>query len=109
MFSGAELDKIAKAWFASSGQHEVTLLLFTFWDPIGVNGYPEAWQEYRRYTEPVVRAVLAGLTSSELAGYLVKLAEKEMEIDAPHDDVLASKIIRWIKVSLYAFHERSSG
>jgi hypothetical protein len=47
-------------WWKTSGARELRGLLMTYWDPIGVNGIPEASDEYDSYLGPLAKKSLTG-------------------------------------------------
>ena len=67
----------------TSINHERTVLVSVRscfdWDPIGVNGIPEATDEYDAYADKAyVMLMDEGATASEIAGYLYIVATEHM-------------------------------
>lgn len=57
----------------------VRQILLRDWDPIGVNGIPEATDEYDAYADKAyVMLMDEGATASEIAGYLYIVATEHM-------------------------------
>jgi hypothetical protein len=40
-------------WWRANGQRELTCILMTAWDPVGVGDVPDGWDEYEHYVPGV--------------------------------------------------------
>jgi hypothetical protein len=41
------------SWWRATGERELTCILMTAWDPVGVSDVPDAWDEYEHYVPGV--------------------------------------------------------
>ena len=73
----------AKATAAIS--EAVDLILWQYWDPIGVNDNPVARDEYSSYVPKVVRLLQDGADALKLAQHLHSLGRANMGIESYSD------------------------
>ena len=59
-------------------RNEIDEVLWTFWDPIGVNDTPEARDEYRGYISGIFRLLEAGRDRYAIAEHLMSLETVSM-------------------------------
>jgi hypothetical protein len=71
-------------------------ILWRDWDPIGVSDMPEARDEYHFYLPVVFDLVLRGASTSDIAGYLTRVARENMGLppDIGSSRAVAEKIIQ---------------
>src|ERR1700722_5633925 len=69
-------------WWKTSGARELRGLLMKYWDPIGVNGIPEASDEYDSYLGPLAKKLHEGADANKISEYLSEVQTKRMEIPA---------------------------
>ena len=107
-------------WFADVGSHELTLLLYAAWDPIGVGSDPAAashvWGEYQSYAWRLAQQAAGGADDAQLAATLARVERDEMGLgegdtgwappgDAGRDLVVPRLLRRWIVASVAAWME----
>jgi hypothetical protein len=73
----------------------IDTILWTDWDPIGVNDLPMCRDEYRSYVPAIYRLKFAGGDPEMIASKLFEIAQKEMAITLTMDVCrkVAEKII----------------
>ena len=59
-------------------KQEISRVLWEVWDPIGVNRFPEARDEYDSYVNDLYIALLNGASDEELARQLFNIAAGNM-------------------------------
>ena len=81
-------------------KQEIGLILWTVWDPIGVNSHPRARDEYDSYVSPVYMMLTDGSEDSQIASYLLNVATDRMGLSGPKiEDMLTTvKVLREIKI-----------
>ena len=74
---------------------ELKALLLNDWDPIGVEGIPEARDEYDAYALHLHGSMKAGTTTEAVAEYLnwVVTARMELTGNLAHDLVIAKRVM----------------
>ncbi len=84
-------------WWEAGGRRKLRTLLMTHWDPIGVNGIPQARDEYDRYLDPLANLLRGGADTDKVAGYLADVERGQMELPASRDQLLdvANQAIDW--------------
>ena len=91
-----ELEKRHR-WWKSRGSGELRELLMEHWDPIGVNGIPEARDEYDGYLAPLVNRLHDGADAQAVAEYLASLQTERMGLPVAagqlHD--VANRVVAW--------------
>jgi hypothetical protein len=67
------------------------------WDPIGVNGIPEARDEYDGYLGPLVNRLDDGADARAVAEYLANVQTDRMGLPARADQLhdVASRLVAW--------------
>lgn len=63
---------------AVSLKERVGQILWQEWDPIGVNHFPEAVDEYESYVPVVVEALLNKSTADDIAAVLIAIETERM-------------------------------
>jgi hypothetical protein len=69
----------------------------TCWDPIGVNGIPEAQDEYDGYLAPLIEMLSGGADARDVARYLAKVQTEQMGLPATSEELheAAHRIVGW--------------
>ena len=67
------------------------------WDPIGVDGIPEARDEYDGYLGPLVNRLHDGANAQTVAEYLASVQTERMGLPATADQLndVASRVVAW--------------
>ena len=65
-------------WWKRSGARELRRILMDEWDPIGVQGVPEAADEYDSYVGQIGSRLRDNATAEEIASYLTWVEEDRM-------------------------------
>lgn len=70
-------------------------ILWTDWDPIGVNEFPEARDEYYDYIPDIITLKMKDATAEEIAQRLNEIMTKRMALipDIQHCMKIAEKIV----------------
>jgi hypothetical protein len=81
-------------------EHEVRAHLLT-WDPIGVDGLPEAADEYDCLIDPIVHRLRDGVSAEALASWLCEELEDHfgLEPDTGRERALAIELTAWWRSS----------
>ena len=76
------------------------MILMTHWDPIGVNGIPEASDEYDSYLGPLAKKLREGADARGVSEYLSKIQTERMEIPATPDQLtdVGERVVGWYGV-----------
>ena len=84
-------------WWKSSGAHELRSLLMAEWDPIGVEGVPQARDEYDSYLGPLAEKLRKGAGASAVDDYLTWIQTERMGLPAAPAKTLAAseKVVAW--------------
>jgi hypothetical protein len=74
----------------------------TYWDPIGVNGIPEASDEYDSYLGPLAEKLREGADAHGVSEYLSEIQRKRMEIPASADQLadVGERVAGWYSVEM---------
>jgi len=88
------------SWWKEQGGRGVRRLLMDEWDPIGVQGIPEAANEYDSYVGVVGRMLHEGATAGEIEKYLTGIREDHMGLGpskngAMRDREVARRLAAW--------------
>jgi hypothetical protein len=90
------------AWFAARGSHDLSLLLFAIWDPIGISDTAIAAGEYENYA-PDVLAYVREDDAAGLAEYLrgvaidaMGLPEQELPTEAARSVINGAYASAWL-------------
>jgi hypothetical protein len=69
----------------------------TYWDPIEVNGIPEASDEYDSYLGPLAKKLREGADARGVCEYLSEIQSQRMEIPATHDQLadVGEQVASW--------------
>jgi hypothetical protein len=94
-------------WWKRGGGAAVRRILMAEWDPIGVDGIPEAADEYDSYVGVVGQMLRDGTTDEELARYLADIRENYMGLGPSStgrelDGAVAAHLVRWYDVEMHA-------
>lgn len=78
------------------------MLLMTHWDPIGVNGIPEASDEYDSYLGPLGGKLREGADARGVCEYLSEIQSKSMEIPASADQLadVGERVAGWYSAKM---------
>ena len=84
-------------WWKSRGSSELRALLMEHWDPIGVDGIPEARDEYDGYLGPLVNRLHDGADAQTVAEYLASVQTERMGLPVTADQLhdVASRVVAW--------------
>ena len=93
---GVELEE-RHHWWKSGGSGELRELLMEHWDPIGVNGTPEARDEYDGYLGPLANMLHAGADAQAVAEYLANIQTERMDSPVRDDQLhdVAIRVVAW--------------
>lgn len=72
----------------------------TYWDPIGVNGIPEASDEYDTYLGRLAAKLREGANARAVCAYLAEIQTQQMELPATPDQLadIGERVIGWYSV-----------
>ena len=84
-------------WWLANGHRELEALLMAEWDPIGVAGEPQAYDEYRDYVEPLAEILTTGGRAQEVAEYLAWVEREMMELGGSAEQLaeVGARIVAW--------------
>jgi hypothetical protein len=87
-------------WWKRSGARELRRILVEEWDPIGVQGIPEAGDEYDAYLGQIGSRLRDNATAAEIASYLTWVEEDGMGLGSSaaarsRNQVLAAQLQAW--------------
>jgi hypothetical protein len=84
------IDKvISEASSIKTLYNEIDKITWNHWDPIGVNEYEEARDEYYSYLPKILRLLLSGAARNTIADSLFKIETKNMGLMGNYDNCLA--------------------
>jgi hypothetical protein len=91
-----------RRWWKTRGAQELRALLMEYWDPIRVNGIPEASDEYDGYLGPLARKLREGTDARGVAEYLSEVQTVRMELPATPDQLAAvgDRVLEWYAVEM---------
>lgn len=92
-----------RAWRSERGERELRCVLMTAWDPVGVGGVPEAWDEYDSYVAAVGQRLREGAADDDdgverVGAYLQHVVRDFMALapgNAVDDHHRASALVAW--------------
>ena len=89
-------------WWKTRGARELRVLLMTYWDPIGVNGIPEASDEYDTYLGPLAGKLREGADASGVCEYLSGIQTERMGLPATPDQLtdVGERVASWYSVEM---------
>jgi hypothetical protein len=89
-------------WWKTSGARGLRGLLMTYWDPIGVNGIPEASDEYDSYLGALAEKLRKGADARGVSEYLSEIQSERMEIPARADQLtdVGERVASWYGVEM---------
>jgi hypothetical protein len=64
-------------------KHKISQVLWSVWDPIGVNSHPQCRDEYDSYVDGVYELLVSGASDDEIAGHLLHIASETMGLAGP--------------------------
>jgi len=64
-------------------KQEIDRVLWEVWDPIGVNQFPNARDEYSGYVNGVFGLLTSGASDESIAEHLLRIATDKMELAGP--------------------------
>jgi len=78
------------------------MLLMTHWDPIGVNGIPEASDEYDTYLGPLAEKLREGAGARGVCEYLSEIQTERMGLSTTPDRLsdVGERVARWYAVEM---------
>jgi|ERR1039458_2453128 hypothetical protein len=89
-------------WWKTRGAQELRMLLMTHWDPIGVNGIPEAADEYDSYLGGLAEKLREGAGARGVCEYLSEIQTERMELPATPDELtdVGERVADWYAVEM---------
>jgi len=89
-------------WWKTSGARELRMLLMTHWDPIGVNGIPEASDEYDAYLGPLAKKLREGADARGVCEYLSDIQTERMGLSTTPDRLadVGERVLSWYSVEM---------
>jgi hypothetical protein len=89
-------------WWKHQGGQELRRLLMDQWDPIGVNGAPEAADEYDGYRGGVLQLLRDGASAAAVATHLARVERERMGFETTPERLqpVAEQLVRWHPDSL---------
>jgi hypothetical protein len=89
-------------WWKTSGARELRTLLMTYWDPIGVNGIPEASDEYDTYLGPLAEKLREGADARAVCQYLSDIQTERMGLPTTPDQLadIGERVVGWYSVEM---------
>jgi len=89
-------------WWKSTGARELRSLLMKEWDPIGVAGVPEAYDEYDSYAGPLARRLREGANARDVAEYLAEVETERMGLPNTADqlDEVGVRVLAWYSAAM---------
>jgi hypothetical protein len=92
-------------WWKKRGGSGVRRLLMEEWDPIGVQGVPEAPDEYNSYMGVVGRMLREGAAADEIEAYLTGVRVDYMGLGPSpagqrRDHDVAARLVEWYAVEM---------
>jgi hypothetical protein len=81
-------------------QDSIRQVLYKNWDPLGINDYPAAADEYDAYIAPVYRILVGSRSEDELIRVLGRIEEKEMGVSAGSDENLHSVCTKLLELKV---------
>jgi hypothetical protein len=96
-------------WWEASGRRELRALLMTRWDPIGVNGIPQARTEYDMYLDALASLLRDGADAERVADYLADIESGQMGLPVNRGQLLdtANRAIDWYSTEMQRQEDRS--
>jgi hypothetical protein len=78
------------------------VLLIARWDPIKINGIPEAADEYDAYLDPLARKLREGADAHVVCQYLSDIQSERMGLPATPQELtdVGEQVIRWYSVAM---------
>ena len=67
---------------ARSLKQQIDRILWEVWDPIGINKFPDARDEYSAYVNDVFQLLTSGASDHDIAQHLLKIVHDRMELRA---------------------------
>ena len=64
-------------------KQEIDRVLWEVWDPIGVNKFPDARDEYGMYVNGVFELLTSGASDQSIAEHLLGIVTQRMELAGP--------------------------
>jgi hypothetical protein len=68
---------------ARAVKQEIGRVLWEVWDPIGVNTYPEARDEYDNYVNDIFMLLVGGSSDEAIGKHLLQIASETMGLAYP--------------------------
>jgi len=89
-------------WWKTRGASELRRLLMTYWDPIGVNGIPEASDEYDSYLGPLAEKLREGADAHGVSEYLSEIQSQRMGLSTTPDRLtdVGERVLSWYSVEM---------
>ena len=91
-------------WWKRRGASELRMLLMTYWDPIGVNGIPEAFDEYDSYLGRLGKKLREGADARGVCEYLSEIQSERMELPVTPDQLtdVGERVAGWYSAEMQA-------
>ena len=80
---------------AESLYKRISVILLKEWDPIGVQNFPEAFNEYDSYVMPLYKMLIDKKSHQDILEYLVWVESEQMglsTVDKQHTQLIAQKL-----------------
>jgi hypothetical protein len=89
-------------WWKTRGAAELRVLLIARWDPIKINGVPEAADEYDAYLGPLARKLREGADAHAVCEYLSDVQTERMGLPAKPEQLIdvGEQVTRWYSVAM---------
>lgn len=86
-----------RRWWESRGAAGLRSVLMERWDPIGVDGIPQAGDEYDTYLVPLAEALRDGADARAVAEHLAEVQTERMGLPKSAEELLpvGESVIAW--------------
>jgi hypothetical protein len=98
---GVDLEEWQR-WWKTRGAAELRVLLIARWDPIKINGVPEAADEYDAYLGPLARRLREGADARAVCEYLSDIQTQRMGSPATPDQLtdVGEQVANWYSAEM---------
>jgi len=81
-------------------QNAIRNVLYSDWDPLGINDHPSTQDEYDAYIAPVYRILVGNRSVNELVNTLTRIARDEIAVPAGDVEKLSSVANKLLKLKV---------